>query len=307
MQSVIGVSAQQWAEKARRIEDAGFSILAVTDHLNDAPPDQLAAVPALMAAAHATTTIQVGATVFGNDFRHPVMLAKEAATLDLLTDGRTFVGLGAGWLADDYDQTGIRFERAGVRIARLAEAVAIVKGFFSEGPFSFEGEHYRVSKLVGYPKPIQRPHPPIFIGGGGRTILSLAAREADIVGINANLSGARTDTFFATVSMEGVLTEKIGWIREAAGARFEQLELNVIVFTVLVTDDREAAARAVAARFGSSTDAVLDSPHVLIGTVDQIIETLEHRRERHGISNIIIGVYPALDALTPVIERLAGR
>jgi probable F420-dependent oxidoreductase len=210
-------------------------------------------------------------------------------------------------LADDYDQTGIRFERAGVRIARLAEAVAIVKGFFSEGPFSFEGEHYRVSKLVGYPKPIQRPHPPIFIGGGGRTILSLAAREADIVGINANLSGARTDTFFATVSMEGVLTEKIGWIREAAGARFEQLELNVIVFTVLVTDDREAAARAVAARFGSSTDAVLDSPHVLIGTVDQIIETLEHRRERHGISNIIIGVYPALDALTPVIERLAGR
>ena len=282
-------------------------MLAVTDHLNDAPADQLAAVPALMAAADATRSIHVGAMVLGNDFRQPVVLAKEAATLDLLSGGRTFIGLGAGWLPEDYEQAGLEFDRPAVRIARLAEAVTVVKGFFADDPFSFEGTHYSVRDLIGYPKPVQRPRPPIFIGGGGRSILSLAAREADIVGVNANLAAANSDTFFSTVSTEDVLDVKVDWIRDAAGGRFEDLELNVILFTVVVTDAREAAAREVASRFGSSVDEVLSSPHVLIGSVDQMIQTLEERRDRYGVSNITLGVYPALDAFAPVVERLTGR
>ena len=307
MQSVVATSARQWTEKSQRIEDAGFSMLAVTDHLNDAPADQLAAVPALMAAADATRSIHVGAMVFGNDFRQPVVLAKEAATLDLLSGGRTFIGLGAGWLPEDYEQAGLEFDRPAVRIARLAEAVTVVKGFFDDDPFSFEGTHYSVRDLIGYPKPVQRPRPPIFIGGGGRSILSLAAREADIVGVNANLASANSQTFFSTVSTADVLDVKVDWIRDAAGGRFEDLELNVVLFTVVVTDDRDAAAREVASRFGSSVDEVLASPHVLIGSVDQMVQTLEVRRDRYGVSNITLGVYPALDAFAPVVERLTGR
>jgi probable F420-dependent oxidoreductase len=307
MQAVTAASREDWVAKVRRIEDSGYAWIGVTDHLNDDPPGQLAVVPALAAAAAATTTLGLGSTVINNDFKHPAVLAKELASVDLLSDGRLIVGLGAGWLPADYEQTGMTFDRAGLRIERLAESVDVLKGLWGDGPFSYDGEHYRIDALDGQPKPVQRPHPPIMIGGGGRKILSLAARKADIVGINANLRSAKNENFFATVSTEGSVDEKVGWVREAAGDRFDDLELNVVVFTLRVTDDRDGVARELAATFDSTPEEVLATPHVLIGSVGEIVETLERRREQYGISNILIGVYPALDAFAPVVERLAGR
>lgn len=163
-------SAQEWADLARRAEELGYSSVFMPDHFGE----QLAPVPALMAAADATTDLRIGALVFGNDYKHPVVLAKEAATLDVLSGGRFEFGIGAGWMNTDYEESGIQHDRPGVRIDRLAESVQICKGLFGEDPVTFEGEHYRISGLNGMPKPVQRPHPPVLIGGGGKRVLSLA-------------------------------------------------------------------------------------------------------------------------------------
>ncbi|MGH9824912.1 MAG: TIGR03621 family F420-dependent LLM class oxidoreductase, partial [Blastocatellia bacterium] len=173
-------SAKGWREKAQAIEAAGYSTLFLPDHFED----MLAPFSALMCAADATSTLRVGTLVFDNDFRHPAVLAKEAATLDLLSGGRVELGMGAGWMITDYEKAGMTYDPVGVRISRLEESLAIVKGLFAVGEFSFSGNHYKVTGFDGLPKPVQKPHPPILIGGGGKRILSLAAREADIVKVN---------------------------------------------------------------------------------------------------------------------------
>ena len=177
-------TARTWADQARKVEDLGFSTLLMPDHFGD----QLAPVPAMMAAADATTHLRIGTLVFDNDYRHPLVLAKEAATLDLLSDGRLELGLGAGWMRSDYEQSGITYDAASVRVDRFEEAVAIVTGLLeSAGPFSFTGEHYTVTDHTPTPRPVQHPRPPIIIGGGGRRVLSIAGRHAEIVSINVNL------------------------------------------------------------------------------------------------------------------------
>ena len=173
-------SGEAWTGAARRAEDLGYSTLFLPDHFGD----QLAPVPALMAAADATTTLRVGALVWDNDYKHPVVQAKEAATIDVLSGGRVEFGIGAGWMTSDYEQAGIPKDRAGVRIARMVEALAVYRGHWGDGPFDFEGEHYRIAGLDGFPKPVQRPGPPILIGGGGPKVLAIAAEHADIVGVN---------------------------------------------------------------------------------------------------------------------------
>jgi len=293
--------ARGWAELARKAEDLGVSVLTVADHLDD----QLAPVSALTAAASATTTLRVGALVFCNDYRHPVVLAKEAATIDVLSDGRFELGLGAGWMTSDYEQSGILLDPPGERIDRLEEAIAIVKGLFADGPVTHQGRHYRITDLEGTPKPVQRPGPPLLIGGGGKRVLSIAAREADIVGVNVNLSGGVIDARVGPDATVEATDEKIAWIREAAGDRFADLELQVRVHVAAVTDDREGLAAALGPALGLSPEAALASPHALAGTVDQLVEQLEERRERWGLSYIGLSV-DSLDDMAPVIARLAG-
>src|SRR5215469_6245 len=176
-------TGQEWADLAREAESLGYASLSMPDHFGE----QFAVGPALAAAAAATTTLRIGTLVYDNDYRHPVVLAKEAATLDVLSGGRLELGLGAGWQTTDYEQSGIPCDPVGVRIDRMVEGLRVLKGLMADGPFSFQGEHYAVAGLDGLPKPVQRPHPPVLIGGGGRRILGIAGREADIVGIGVNM------------------------------------------------------------------------------------------------------------------------
>jgi probable F420-dependent oxidoreductase, MSMEG_2516 family len=294
-------NAKAWREKARLVESLGYSTLYIPDHFGD----QLAPIAALMSAADATTKLRVGSLVYDNDYRHPVVLAKEAATLDLLSEGRLDFGLGAGWLASDYEQTGIPLDPPGIRIDRMAEALTIIKRFFAGGSVSFTGKHYTVKEVEAKPSPVQKPHPPIVLGGGGRRMLGLAAREADIVNINFNLSEGRVNRDLVRTGLAEATDEKVGWIKEAAGDRLSKIELSVTIFVVNVTDDRDAVAAAMASGIGSEPREVLEMPHFLIGTVEQIIEALKARRERYGISQVIVPD-DAAESLAPVVERLTG-
>jgi probable F420-dependent oxidoreductase len=294
-------SRSAWVDQVRKVEQLGYSTLFVPDHFDD----QLAPIAAIMAAADATTVLRVGSLVLDNDFRHPVVVAKEGATLDLLSEGRLELGLGAGWLRSDYDRSGIPYDPPGIRIDRFEEGLAIVKGLFSGEPFSFTGKHYTVSELVGTPAPAQRPHPPIVIGAGAPRMLRLAAREADIVNVNFDLSpGAVTPEMGASGTAEAT-AGKIELIRQAAGPRFDDLELSVTVFFGAITDDPRKMAEGVAGAFGVSADVVLDVPHVVMGTVDQIVEDLQRRREQFGFSYVVFGG-GSHEAMAPVVERLAG-
>lgn len=293
--------ARAWAEQARRAEDLGASTLTMADHFGD----QLAPIAGLMAAAGATSSLRVGALVLCNDYRHPVVLAKEAATVDVLSDGRLELGLGAGWMTSDYEQSGIALDPAPTRIARLSEAVEVVKALFTGEPVDHRGEHYRIDGLVGAPRPVQRPHPPILIGGGGPTVLRLAAREADIVGINIDLRAGVIDASAGPNATEEATDEKIALIRDEAGDRFDDLELQIRIHLAMVTDDRVGVAEAMAPALGLTPEAALLTPHALVGTAEEIVDQLVARRERWGLSYIGINA-DSLDAMAPVIARLAG-
>jgi len=297
----IVVSGPAWAEHARRIEQLGYSILQMPDHFRE----QLAPVSALTAAALATTRLRIGSLVFSNDFRHPVVLAKEAATLDVLYGGRFELGLGSGWLREEYDQAGIPFDAPGTRIERMAETVTIVKGLLAGEPVHFTGRHYTIAGLRGTPTPVQRPHPPLVIGVGGQRLLSLAAREASIVSLvpRARRDGGGLDRGDFG---EAAFRQKIEWVRAAAGDRFAGLELHTLIQAVVVTDRRTEAAQPFATRFRMDREAVLESPYVLIGSIDEICAALESRRERHGISSVTV-FDRDLEAFAPVVARLTGR
>jgi probable F420-dependent oxidoreductase len=295
-------SAKEWREKARLVESLGYSTLSIPDHFGD----QLGPIAALMSAADATTTLRIGSLVFDNDYRHPVVLAKEAATLDLLSDGRLDFGLGAGWLAADYEQAGMPFDPPGQRIERMSEGLAIIKSFFAGGSVSFSGKHYRVDGLEAWPVALQKPHPPIVLGGGGRRMLSLAAREADIVSVNYKLDEGRVNRKLVRTGFAEATDEKLAWIKEAAGERLSEIELSVTIFVANVTDDREVVAAALAAGLGAEPKDVYEMPHFLIGTVEQIIEDLVARRERYRISYVVVPG-EAAESLAPVVERLTGK
>ena len=296
-------SRGEWIDKARKIEALGYSILTVPDHLGEF----FAPMPALVSAAQATMHLRVGTNVLNNDFRHPVVMAREAATADVLTDGRLQLGLGAGHMRSEYDEAGLRFEVGATRVERLAEAVAIVKGLLGGEAVTSTGRHYRVTGHTVYPLPVQRPRPPILIGGNGRRLLTLAAKEADIVGLSGitfRSGGVERDlSGWRTVGVD----ERIQLIREAAGDRYAQLELNALVQRVVVTDDRRRAAEELARRWTPLSPAeILSSPYVLVGTIDEQVEDLQARRARWGLSYYVI-FEPYVDAFAPVVARLAGR
>jgi probable F420-dependent oxidoreductase len=299
-------SAKEWAATARELEDLGYSTLFMPDHFDD----QLAPVAALMAAADATTTLRVGSLVLDNDYKHPLVLAKEAATIDVLSDGRLELGLGAGWLKTDYEQSGIPYDRPGVRIDRFEEGLAIIKGLLSDdGPVNFAGKHYTVTAHEGTPKPVQKPHPPILIGGGGKRVLSIAGREADIVSVNFDLRSGAIGPGVGPNGTAEVTAEKIGWVRAAAGDRFDDIELSVTVFAGMVTEDPQSLAAAMGPGFGITPEQALEMPHALIGSIDQMAEALQHRREQFGFSYIVVSSGLTADAwrsLAPLVAKLAG-
>jgi probable F420-dependent oxidoreductase len=293
---------------ARKAEAVGCSTFVLPDHLIG----QYAVIPVLAMVAAATERLRVGSFVLNAGLRHPAVLAPDLATLDVLSGGRLEIGMGAGWNKPEHDAIGIGFEPTGARIQRLAEAVAILKGCFAEGPFSFAGEYYTITGHDGVPKPAQRPHPPIFLGGGGKRLLTLAAREAQIIGLAPRLVQGvqpRVDAWSLTAAATG---EKIGWIREAAGDRFSELELNTYATggPTVVTGHPHAEARRRADRIRQQTgveltaEEILDSPHMFIGSIKDLTRKFTDLRERFGISSFLID---DLDALAPVVEELAGQ
>ncbi len=290
-----------WRATARTIEDLGYSTLFIPDHFED----QFGPLVALTVAAEATSTLRVGSLVFGNDYRHPVVLAKEVATLDLFSEGRVEFGLGAGWMTADYEQSGIAAEPAGVRISRMAESLAVLKALWSTGEATYQGEYYRVTGALGAPTPAQRPHPPIIIGGGGQRVLGIAAREADIVGVNPSLAAGYIGPEVLETTTKEYYHQRIEWIRQAAGARFDQLELQVLTFLVQVVPDREDAVARLASALSVTPEQIEGSPIALIGTPEQIVDTLRQRREEFGFSYIVVHE-AEMEALAPVVATLAG-
>ena len=298
-----------WRESLRRIESLGYSSLFWPDHFHT----QWEPVTALGAAAAATERLAIGSLVYDVDYRHPVVLAKAAATLQLLSGGRHEFGIGAGWMETDYREAGMPYDRAGVRIARLAEALEILRLMWSRERTSFEGEHYRITEIAQAVDPLPETPPKLLIGGGGRKVLGLAARTADIVGINPSIpKGAVHADTAGDLSPERVL-EKVGWVREAAaeaGRDEGAIELTTLSFVVAITDDPKPLREALARNSPMTVDEIADCPLFITGSASEIRDTLERRRERTGISYVVIqGKDPELleRFSEAVVTPLAGK
>jgi probable F420-dependent oxidoreductase len=295
-------SPDEWAERCRAAEHQGYGSILVPDHFNN----QWALIPALTAAALAAPRLRIGALVACNDYRNPVMYAKELATIDLLSGGRVEWGMGAGWLGPEYEQAGIPFDPPPVRVSRFIEAVHLMRSLFAGQPVTTNGPAYELQGVAGHPLPVQRPHPPLMIGASARRMLRFAAREADIISVNPSLMAHPAFAGDRRVTAPEAADRQLGWIREAAGERLERLELNMVAFPAFVTDDGAGRAATYGEKQGIPGDEVLASPHALIGTVDEICEGLEERRARWGVSYWAV---PAMlsGPLAPVVERMAGR
>jgi probable F420-dependent oxidoreductase len=298
-------SLAELRETVRRAEAVGIDTLVIPDHLIE----QLSPVPAMTAIAALSDRLRVAAFVMNNDLRHPAVVAQDLASIDVLSGGRLDVAVGAGWNRAEYQAIGLPFDRTPVRQARLAEAIAVLKGCFGPGPFSFSGEHYAISEYDAHPKPVQQPHPPFLIGGGGRRTLELAAREADIVGLAPRiLPGGAGDP--SSITFEAT-REKIGWVRAAAGDRFDRLTFNVYPSQagISITDTPLQEAREVAERLSErsgvrvTAEEMLDAPHIYINTVDGFVEKFQRLRSELGVSSFLVG---DVDEMAPVVERLAG-
>jgi probable F420-dependent oxidoreductase len=311
--SQIG-SGRELRDKARQAEDLGYYAYHVTDHVlgpSEAmaraghPGSGLAVVPTLMALADATDRLRLGSRVICVDYRHPVVLANELATIDLFSGGRLEVGLGAGWLASEYEAIGVLFDPAPTRIARLDEAIRLMKLLFGEGPVSFHGQFFHADGFGGAPKPAQQPHPPFVVGGGGRRVLELAGREADIASLNYNNRSGVLGADGVRQSGELATREKIRWIRDGAGDRFSQIQIDIGVYYAAVTDHAERVAGEIGSICGLSAKEMIEHPHALIGSAGSICEELLRRRETYGVSYWGIGADAAAD-FAPVVERLSG-
>jgi probable F420-dependent oxidoreductase len=301
-------SGPELVATARRAEELGYDTLLLRDHFVAAPfGDQLAPMVALMAAAAATRTLRVGTLVLDNDYRHPVLLAKEAATLDLLSGGRFELGIGAGWARDEYERAGMAFDPPGIRVDRLEEAVRVLKGLFAGSVLTSPGHHSSVTELQSFPMPAQRPHPPILIGAGSRRMLSIAGREADIVGILPRALPDGTISDDLQERSPAAIAQKVEWVRQAAGDRFGQVELSAMV-SVVVADNHHKAAEQLAVERGWGSEAagaILEMPSILVGSVDRIADDLQARRDRFHLSYYVVSDED-MEAFASVIDRLAG-
>ena len=298
--------AGRWRDAVRRIEDLGFATVSISDHFTRGWV--MEPVVAMTAAAAATERLRVLSLVLGNDYRHPVLVHKAMATLDVLSEGRVEIGVGAGWMRSDYQAAGIPYDEPAARIDRLEESVTVLKGLFGPGPLTFAGDHYRISGLDGLPKPVQRPHPPLLVGGGGRRVLSVAGRHADIVSVNPSLRDGVVTAELLTDATAERIDQKVAWVREAAaaaGRRPEEVELQLNLLVCQVATGPGQASLAVSSLAGAADPTLLEkSPAVLAGSVGQCVEALQERRERFGISYVNLG--GDVEAVAPVVARLAG-
>jgi probable F420-dependent oxidoreductase len=294
----IAPTMSAWRDQARAAEDLGYSTLYVFDHLDT----QFGPLVATTVAAEATSTLHVGSVVLNNDLRHPVVLAKEIATLGLAAEGRVEVGLGAGWLRSDYEQAGIEFDEPAVRVDRLAEGLAVMKSLWSTGEATFAGKHLTVDGARCDPRPASPPR--VIVGGGSKRVLTLAAREADTVGINTSLRAGDNSVDLISQATFDHYDRCLSWVREAAPDRFGSIELQVVAFATKVVPSPRAVART-ATMLGLPGEDALELPIVLIGTVDDLCEQLLKRRERWGFSNIVVPG-EAMESFAPVVARLAG-
>jgi probable F420-dependent oxidoreductase len=292
--------AEAWIAMARRAEGLGYASLLVPDHLGS----QLSPIAAMATAAAVTDRLRIGGFVFANDFRHPLVLAREAATLDLLSNGRLELGLGAGWRTADYRQLGLPYDAPGRRIDRLVEATDLIKRLLSGETVTHVGPHYRLGAAQVLPRPIQKPHPPILMGGGGPRILRLAAREADIVGFIPQFN-PRGRPIWTDVT-EAALERKVAIVREAAGDRFEHLELNLFIADAGMMRGGQPLPRTALAAAKAGTAGLVGSPYLLYGTLPALRDRLQRRRERTGISYYAIR-QGAMEEMAPLVEALAGR
>ncbi len=289
-----------WLESAREIEQLGYSTILFPDHFNEGPGP----ISAMAAVAAVTESVHVGVLVFDCDFRHPAVLARELATIDALSGGRVEVGLGAGWRTLDYQQSGIPMDPPGVRVSRLIEHAAVLKGLWSDGPFSFEGEHYRITDMDGSPTPHRPGGPPILVGGGAPRLLRWAGATADIVGVNASIHSGEIDEDAARDALADRIDRKIAWVREGAGDRFDDLELNAWLAAAEITEDT-AVVEGIAALFGTDPASMRQSPLALVGSPGEVAEALHERRERWGYSYHVIPGDKVRD-FAPTVAALTG-
>lgn len=312
-------SPANWRALIAKTEDLGYSTFFLADHfLSEGPalestyhpPQMLAAVPAIAMALEQTSTLRVGCRVFCNDYRQPVMLAKEAATMDYLSGGRLEFGLGAGWIKNEYEAAGLAFDDFPERFARFAETVHAYKAFMSGQPLDIAGDAIRWSGFSGTPSPAQSPYPPLMIGGGSKKILEFAGREADIVSLNFNNRAGMLGPDGMNSGLAAATAQKIEWIKGGAGARFDAIELEIGAYTTVVTDHPLPTAQAIGDALGMSAEDILAHPHCLIGSVDFICEELLRRRETYGISYIAVlddGENNMVETFAPVVARLTGK
>lgn len=315
VQSYRASSADDWRDQARRAEDLGYSAFHTADHHIGPGPaleatnhgvQEFAPIPAVLVAAEVTDSIKVGCKVFCTDYRNPVVFAKELATIDQFSDGRLEVGLGCGWLGGEYEAMGIEMDRPGTRIERMVETLTILRACFDEGLVDVDGRHVRATGFEGWPKPLQRPSPPVMIGGGSPRILGIAGREADIVSLNFDNRSGRIGVDSLISGQADATAEKVEWVRAGAGdLRFHEIELEIGIYMTAITDDPQGATAAFASRFGADHELLEDHPHALIGSVEAVCETLESRRERYGISYVTVPQSAAAD-FAPVVARLTG-
>jgi probable F420-dependent oxidoreductase len=306
-------SLQTWRDELWHIADLGFNAIVIPDHWTEGWC--MEPLVGLSAAAVCNSSLRLQTGVLGIDYRHPVQVHRSAALLDVLSEGRLILGLGAGWLVSDYETAGISLDAPGVRVSRLEEAITVLKGLFRPGPFNFEGKHYRIQGLEGRPAPVQQPHPPLLVGGGSKRVLGIAGRTADIVGINASLRAGALGRHAVVDLLPERVKEKVGWV--AAGAASVgrsmadiELEMNHWLVRVTVTDaEANAYLEKVAGRYQIDPDVLARSPSVLVGTIEACIDTLVERRETLGINYFQLDAgYPPqdLEALAPILEALSG-
>jgi len=293
-------SRKELREAVRRADDQGYAAFLTPDHFEGI---DLAVGPVLAAVAQLSDRLQVGSLVYGNDFRHPLLLAREMATLDLLSDGRALCGIGAGWYQGEYDKVGLAWDSPAKRVARLEEAVPLIKQAWSGRTFSHSGEFYQVKDYAGIPQPVA---PRLMIGGGGRRVLSLAGREAQTVNLVTQLDlGFGTDSRKFT---EDELQQKVDWVRQAAGARFTEIELSVTVFYGGVSHSPEEKLASVLDQQGYTLEQAQSSPSYLFGTRQQVLERLRYLRQQYGISSFYLSQMGVdLESMAPIVGELAGQ
>ena len=313
LQAYAPASGKDWRDLARKAEDMGFSSFHLADHVigpgpalsaTGHPVQTVAAIPAMAVAAEATNTIKIGCRVLCVDYRNPVMLAKEVATLDFFSEGRLELGLGAGWLQNEYEAMGIPFDRAGVRLDRMEEVIGLLRASFAEGELNIDGTHVHAVGFEAVPKPVRVP--PLMIGGGAKRVLTIAGREADIVSLNFDNSSGKLGPAGIGSSTAELTMQKIGWVKEGAGARFDQIEIEIAAYFTIVTPDGEGTRAKMAPMFGMTPEVLADHPNALIGSIDEICDRIVERREKFGISYVSFGA-SVIDAVAPVIDRLAGK